>query len=277
MADIVSIHATSHTPVMINFPDAIPDDDRNRIFATFREVGQSILEADPDVVVVVSDDHMHNFFLDNLPAVCIGAANTYETPVEHWLKLDRQKLRGDAQLGSYLIRQALDHDFDPAFSMELTLDHATLAPLHLAGLAQRVSVVPVMINCVQPPLPSMRRALQWGQFLGRALRSYPGCQRVAVLATGGLSHDIATPRMGLVNDGFDREFLRRLAAGDDSALLAYATEHVNEAGNGAEEVRTWLMAHGAALGGQFEALYYQPIPNWYTGIGLGRWLTGASA
>jgi aromatic ring-opening dioxygenase catalytic subunit (LigB family) len=275
MAEIVSIHATSHTPVMINFPDAIPDDDRERIFAKFREVGESILKADPEVVVVISDDHMHNFFLDNLPALCIGAASAYETPVEHWLKLDRQKLRGDAQLGSHLIRQALDQDFDPAFSMDLTLDHATLAPLHLTGLAQRVSVVPVIINCVQPPLPSMRRALQWGRFLGHALRSYPGCQRVSVLATGGLSHDIATPRMGLVNDHFDREFLRLLEVRDDEALLAYASAHVNEAGNGAEEVRTWLMAHGAALGGRFEPLYYKPIPNWYTGIGLGRWDTGA--
>mgnify|MGYP006206331935 CR=1 FL=1 len=55
MADIVSIHATSHTPVMINFPGAIPDEDRERIFAGFRQVGEEIRQARPDAVVVVGD------------------------------------------------------------------------------------------------------------------------------------------------------------------------------------------------------------------------------
>ncbi|MDB5967284.1 MAG: Protocatechuate 4,5-dioxygenase beta chain [Polaromonas sp.] len=277
MADIVAIHATSHTPVMINFPDAIPDADREQIFAAFRQVGREILAARPDAVVVISDDHVHNFFLNNFPAVCIGAAASYKTPVEHWLKVDRQSLRGDTRLGAHLLHEALDNGFDPAFSMDLTLDHGALTPLHLAGVAADVVVVPLLVNCVQPPLPPMKRALQWGKFLGRALRDYTGCERVAVLATGGLSHDIATPRMGMVNEAFDREFMRLLAEGSEEALVRHATEHVNEAGNGAEEVRTWLMAHGAAMGGAFEPVYYKPVPAWYTGIGLGRWRTGAAA
>lgn len=225
----------------------------------------------PDVVVVISDDHIHNFFFNNFPAVCIGAAESYDTPAEHWLKLDRQTLKGDARLGGYLLEQALDSGFDPSFSMELKLDHGTLAPMHLAGVAQDFAIVPLLVNCVQPPLPPMKRALQWGEFLGKALRAYDGCERVAILATGGISHDIATPRMGMVNESFDLEFMRLLSAGNDDELVRYATDHVNEAGNGAEEIRTWLMAHGAAGGGRFETLYYKAVSNWYTGIGLGRW------
>jgi hypothetical protein len=80
--------------------------------------------------------------------------------------------------------------------------------------------------------------------------------------------------MGLVNEFFDREFLRLLATVDNESLLDFATKHVNEAGNGAEEIRTWLIAHGAALGSQFETVYYKPVSNWYTGIGLGKWQTG---
>ena len=272
MAEIVAIHAVSHTPVMINFPSAIPDEDREKIFASFKRVGEEIVNAKPDVVVVISDDHIHNFFLNNLPAFCIGAAESYEAPAEHWLKLDRQTLRGDARLGGYLLEQALESGFDPAFSMELKLDHGTLAPLCLAGVAQSFAIVPLLVNCVQPPLPTMKRALQWGIFLGQALRAYQGCERVAILATGGISHDVATPRMGMVNEAFDQEFMRLLAQGKNEALVSYATDHVNEAGNGAEEIRTWLMAHGAAGGAKFEALYYKAVPNWYTGIGLGRWL-----
>ena len=83
--------------------------------------------------------------------------------------------------------------------------------------------------------------------------------------------------MGAVNEAFDREFMRLLGAGDDDALVCYATEHVNEAGNGAEEIRTWLMAHGAAGDAAFEPVYYKAVSNWYTGIGLARWRLGPAA
>lgn len=279
MAEIVSIHATSHTPVMVNFADAIPAQDRDTIFAAFRQVGQEILAARPDAVIVVSDDHVHNFFMNNFPAFCIGTADSYRTPVEHWLKVDKQVLRGDAALGAHLLGEALQGGFDPAFSMDLTLDHGVITPLHLADVASDAAVVPLLVNCVQPPLPPMSRALQWGQLLGQAVASYTGCERIAILATGGISHDIATPRMGMVNETFDREFLRLLGAGDDEALVRYAAAHVNEAGNGAEEIRTWLVAHGAAraCGARFEPVFYQAVANWYTGIGLARWARGAAA
>lgn len=275
MAEIVGVFATSHTPVMLNFPDAISEQDRGDIFSAFKAFGDELRAARPDAVIVISDDHVHNFFLDNLPAFCIGATDAYPSPVEHWLKAEKRVLKGDKELGAYLLIEALQAGFDPAFSMELTLDHGVLTPLQLAGIAGEVSIVPILINCVQPPLPTMRRALQWGQFLGEALRRYPENIRIAVVATGGLSHDISTPRMGMVNEQFDRTFLSLLSGQDNDALIDYATDHVDEAGNGAEEVRTWLMAHGAA-NGRFEEIYYKPMPAWYTGIGLGRWTMGAA-
>jgi aromatic ring-opening dioxygenase catalytic subunit (LigB family) len=275
MAELVGLFAASHTPVMLNFPGAIPDDDRETIFDAFKSLGVRIRECRPQTVIVVSDDHVHNFFLDNFPAFCIGAAADYATPVEHWLKVDRQRLAGDADFGAHLLGEALQQGFDPSFSMQLTLDHGVLTPLHLAGVASQVRVVPLLINCVQPPLPTMKRAWQWGRLVADAVKSYRGCERIALVATGGISHDIATPRMGFVNEVFDREFLRLLAAGTDEAgveaLLHHATEHVDEAGNGAEEIRTWLLAHGAARGAAFQPLYYKAVANWYTGIGLGSW------
>ena len=133
MAELVGVFAASHTPVMLNFPGAIPDDDREAIFAAFKSVGDELRRAEPDTVVVISDDHLHNFFLDNFPAFCIGAAASYVTPVEHWLKVDRQTLQGDAALGAHLLGEALQSGFDPSFSMDLTLDHGVLTPLHLAS------------------------------------------------------------------------------------------------------------------------------------------------
>lgn len=275
MAKLVSVHAVSHVPSMVNFPGAIGDEDRYEIYDAFKLVGREILAARPDVVIVVSDDHVHNFFLDNLPAFCIGAADRYPTPVEHWLKVDKAVLPGDAALGAHLLGEALQNDFDPALSMNLTLDHGTIVPLVLAGMEGATPVVPVLVNCVQPPLPTMRRCLQLGKAIGTALRSYQGVQRVALLATGGISHDVATPRMGMVNETFDRAFLAHLVGGDDAALTGYAADHVNEAGNGAEEIRNWLVAHGAAHGARAETILYKPMPAWFTGIGLVRWRVDA--
>jgi aromatic ring-opening dioxygenase catalytic subunit (LigB family) len=274
VAEIVGIYAASHTPVMLNFPELIAPQDLAEVQAGFVELGRRIAQARPQAVVVVSDDHVHNFFLDNLPAFCIGAADGYKTPIEAWLKAEKRVLPGDAALGAYLLGEALEAGFDPALSMNLTLDHGTLTPLELAGVGREIPVAPVLINCVQPPFPTMRRCLQLGRFLGEALRAYPGLERVAILATGGLSHDVGTPRMGLVNEDFDRTFLRLLAGDDDDALLAYARDRVNEAGNGAEEVRMWLVAHGAArsVGRRgFDVLYYKGLADWYAGIGLAEW------
>ena len=83
--------------------------------------------------------------------------------------------------------------------------------------------------------------------------------------------------MGLLNEAFDRTFMSLLGGDDDAALVRYATDHVNEAGNGAEEIRTWLVAHGAAqaLNARFEPVYYKGVASWYTGIGLGRWTSKA--
>jgi aromatic ring-opening dioxygenase catalytic subunit (LigB family) len=271
MAELVGVFATSHTPVMLNFPDAIPADDRENIYRNFRQLGAALAATRPQTVIVVSDDHLHNFFLDNFPAFCIGAADRYRTPAEHWLKAEKQELKGDSLVGAHLLGEALRSGFDPSFSMQLTLDHGVITPLLLGGIAQQVSIVPLLINCVQPPFPTMQRCLDWGKFLRSAIHSCTHVERIAILATGGLSHDVATPRMGIINEAFDHEFLRLLSGGDDAALVKHATDNVGAAGNGTEEIRNWLVGHGAAGGARFETQYYKAMTNWYTGIGLGCW------
>jgi hypothetical protein len=119
-------------------------------------------------------------------------------------------------------------------------------------------------------MPSMSRCLAFGRALGEAIRSWPTEANVAVLATGGISHDVGTPRMGMLNEQFDREFLRLLESADTESLVEFAASNVDQAGNGAEEVRSWLIAHGIA-GGHFTTAHYQGVPEWYTGIALGEW------
>ena len=123
----------------------------------------------------------------------------------------------------------------------------------------------------------MRRCLQWGTFLGKALREYDGVDRIAVLGTGGLSHDIGTPNMGAVDEAFDREVLRLLAQPDTAALVRYAQDNAAAAGNGAEEVRNWIVTRGVAGDAPLDVLFYESIPNWYVGISIAEWRVGAEA
>ena len=277
MAEIVGVFAASHTPVMLNFPHHLQPETLARVNAGFGELGRRIAAAKPQAVVVVSDDHLHNFFLDNLPAFAIGAAEGYDSPIEAWLKAEKRVLPGDPKLGAHLVGEAMQAGFDPALSMRLTLDHGTLTPLELAGLERSTPIVPVLVNCTQPPLPTMKRCLDLGRFIGATLRAYEGLDRVAVLGTGGLSHDVGTPRMGMVNETFDRTFLELLKSGDEKALVDYSENHVNEAGNGAEEIRMWLVAHGVAEGasGDLDLIYYEALPECYCGIGVAEWTAPA--
>lgn len=272
MAEIVGVFAASHTPVMTNMPDAPETEHRDAAFAQFRRVGEEIDALQPDVLVLVSDDHLHNFFLDNFPAFCIGAAETYDSPMERWLKVERRTLTGHPGLGAHLLREVMGAGFDPAFSLELTLDHGMVTPLELAGGLGGRPIVPILVNAVQPPLPDMMRCIRFGEALGDAIRTYAGVDRVAVLATGGLSHDVGTPRMGMLNEAFDTGFLDRLAQGDPERLAAFCRDTVHEAGNGTEEVRNWLVAHGVAGCEGFRPYYYRAMSEWYTGIALGRWV-----
>lgn len=271
MAELVGVYAVSHTPVMTNAADSAPAGVRSDAFGQFERVGSEIGALDPDAIVIVSDDHLHNFYLDNLPAFCVGIASQYPSPVEGWLKIAKQILPGDHELGAHILREVMGEGFDPAVSMELTLDHGMMTPLDLAGMAGAHPVVPILVNAVQPPLPSMRRCVALGQALRKAIESYHDGKRIVLLATGGLSHDVGTPRMGQLNEQFDRNFLQELETGERFGAADYATAAVGSAGNGAEEVRNWLIAQGAADFEPFETYYYSPVAPWYTGIGLGRW------
>jgi aromatic ring-opening dioxygenase catalytic subunit (LigB family) len=270
MAKLTGIYTASHTPVMLNFPDRIPAPLRNEIFDAYKAMGDDFESGNPDLLLVLSNDHLHNFFLDNFPAFCIGCAESYESPIEHWLHAKRRTFAGDQKFGSFLLQRALEHNFDPAFSMDMVLDHGSLTPLELAGLDPSLPVVPVLINCVRPPMPTMRRCYDLGVFIGKAIAEYSDVERVAVLATGGISHDIGTPRQGIVNEEFDQKFLGLLEAGDVDSTIEYASNNVHTAGNGCEEIRMWFAALGIAAGAPYSRNYYRAVHDWYTGIGIGH-------
>ena len=123
-----------------------------------------------------------------------------------------------------MLQTALDNDFDPTLSHRLTLDHGTCIPLWRVGVDPELPLVPILVNDLEAPMPSIRRCLAWGRLLRRAIESYPEPLRVAVLGTGGLSHSIGETTMGWIDETFDHACIDAFARGEERQLDAFLTE-----------------------------------------------------
>jgi aromatic ring-opening dioxygenase catalytic subunit (LigB family) len=272
MGTFAGSFAASHGPIIVRDWDKLPASLQERLTRDFREVGRRIAEAKADVLVVISPDHWVNFFLNNLPTVCIGVGAENDGPPEPFMAaFPYRTLPGDPEFAQHLMRSALDHGFDPSASYRLTLDHGFCIPLWLSALPALPRIVPVIINALQEPMPTIERSLQLGRMIAAAVESYPSDVRVAVLGTGGLSHSIGEPTMGDVDEHFDRVALEALRGHDDRHVAATISDALTTAGNGSHEVRCWVVAHGAAGRSNFDLIDYIPSPEVYVGCAFGSW------
>jgi aromatic ring-opening dioxygenase catalytic subunit (LigB family) len=273
MAKFVGAFAASHGPLLVRDWDIIAPDRRDRITAAFRALGRRVVESRVDVLVLVAPDHWVNFFLDNMPNVCIGIGAAHAGPPEPFMKAFPHRLEGAPEFANHILRTALESDFEPSVSHRLTLDHGACIPLWRMELPELPRLVPFIVNVIEPPMPNVNRCLAWGRLLARAVESYPEDLRIGLLATGGLSHSIGEPTMGAIDERFDREFLRLLASADEPALVEFLAAELPRAGNGTDEVRNWLVAHGMAGGRGFDLISYMATPEVYVGCGWGAWRT----
>jgi aromatic ring-opening dioxygenase catalytic subunit (LigB family) len=252
---------------MTAWTEAAPKEQSERFLGSYRQLGERLAACRPDVIVALTVEHWANFFLNGMPAFCIGRADHYDGPVEEWLKIPKARVPGEAKLAGELIDACLDGGFDPAFSDELLLDHATFLPLHFLNPGLAIPIVPIIINTLTPPMPSPQRCFALGQLLGTTLQCQP--RRAAMLATGGLSHWPGEAKHGKINIPFDRKFLDILIGGNRVKLTEYTHEEINaEAGSGGHEIRTWIALAGAVGGWKAELLAYEPVVPWATGCGL---------
>jgi aromatic ring-opening dioxygenase catalytic subunit (LigB family) len=276
MASLVGVFAASHGPLIARDWDKMAPALREQFKARFSALGARFEACNPDILVEISPDHWANFFLDNLPSLCIGVGETHDGPPEPFLRdFPWQEMPGHPGLGKHILETALKEDFEPSVSHHLMLDHGFCIPLLRMGLKRLPAIVPIIVNSLEPPMMSIRRCLAWGRLLRRTIDSYPERLRVAILATGGLSHSIGEPTMGAIDERFDHECLRLFASGHDGPLADYLERTLPVTGNGAHEVRNWVIAHAAAGSRGFELVAYDPVPEVYVGCGYAAWKVAA--
>lgn len=264
---IVFAGAASHAPGMTAWTEAAPKEQADNFLGNYRRLGERLAASKPDTIVALTVEHWANFFLNSMPTFCVGRAAHYDGPIEEWLRIPKARVPGDARLAAEIIDACLDGGFDPTFSDELLFDHATFLPLHFLNPGMALPVVPFIVNTLTPPMPTAKRCFALGQFLGKVLEQHP--KRIAVIATGGLSHWPGEAQHGKINVPFDKKFLETLISGDRTKLTEYTHEEINvEAGSGGHEIRTWIALAGAVPDWQAELLAYEPVVPWATGCAL---------
>lgn len=246
----------SHAPGIVGRAHLVKNTGkRDEFYAALDEQRRQIEATGAEILMVIAAEHFANFFMNNMPAYCVGIGERYEGPIEDpgWLGIERQEIPGAPEAGRRLVGRIMS-TIDVAYSEEWKFDHGIMVPLHFLTPRYDLPVIPVNINCQGPPLTPLHRAWAFGEAVRLACDSVP--EKIAVVGTGGISHWPATPDSGKINEAWDRDFLDRLMRQDREALLSYTDEDTyREAGQGGFEIRT-LLAAAAAAGGQGTLRFY---------------------
>ncbi len=212
MADIVAAFGVTHAVIMIRTWERASRAHRDAVRAGYDEVARRLRAAQPDVVLMVGGDHFQSFFLDNMPAFCLGVDGRCVGQGDGGLP--RYDLAVHAGLAHGLLTGLIDEGFDLAFARSLPADHAFMTPVHMIFPQADLPIVPLFQNCTAPPLPTVARCLALGGAIRRVLAGIEPDLRVALIGTGGLSH--AVPLVDwrtLGDDPVGRDWLAFMSAG----------------------------------------------------------------
>jgi len=227
-----------------------------------RRMGDDMLAARPDALIVVADDHLNVFSFDAVPALCVRIGRTVDRMVQaDAIEFDRaldglpERYPLHEDLANRILEQGIEDGFDLAASWSAPLDHAFLSPVStLCGDRPVPPLVPFWVNCFVAPQPTARRCLAAGQLLARVVAAGPW--DAALIATGGLSHfpELSLARVGQSDPAFDRKLIGWLEAGDVKPLRALTAKELHESGS--HELLNWLVLIGAVGPARARARFY---------------------
>ncbi len=263
--------ATVHFPYMTAWPERASAADREATRMGFARIREAFEQAGIHTLVVLTSEHIVNLQPRMAPAFVVGTGRAHAAFPEPHFQLNPVTRPGAPDIATHLVRHLYDVGFDPAHSSQLQLDHGTTLPLQQIGIPDTMRVVPLLINTLFPPLPTLARCRALGEAVAQALSQEPG---VAVLATGGISHTVGAPGMERNDTDFDRAFVTALAEGDLTAATAYDDRRLDALGNGTHEIRSWIAAAAAAGSARAEVLTsIEFAEGWSTGVHQMLWRT----
>ena len=275
MAQIVAAMAMTHAPGMTGWFTQAPKDHQELTLRATAALRQRLVAARPDVVIMFSNDHLLNWPMNNTPEYTVGVGDEHVGPADwfdEWLAMEKYHVPGYSPLARFIVNESARRGLALAHLRDMQFDDGISVPTHYLNPDGKFRLIPVTMNCTVPPIPRPERAYAVGEILRDVIRAYEGSERVAVVATGGLSHEPGGPRYFWVDEEFDRWFLAMLEKGDHEALLRECTlERMEAAGSGGTaELNAWILVL-ACTTGPAEVLGYVPAVAWRTGTGMVVW------
>ncbi len=254
MAKIIGGIGVSHSPTIGFAYDTHKQDDPvwAPIFEGFEPVRNWFKKNQPDALVYIFNDHITSFFFDHYSPFVLGIDKEYAVADEGGGARALPAVPGNPKLAQHIAFSLVSEEFDMSFFQDKPLDHGFFSPMSV--LLERnqdqwpTTIVPLQVGVLQFPIPSAARCYKLGQALRRAIESYPEDIKVAVVSTGGLSHQVHGERAGFLNEEWDRRFLETIA--HDPARLADMThaEYAELGGLEGAEIIMWLIMRGALSG-----------------------------
>lgn len=242
----------------------------------------AIADARPDLVIIVGDDQGELFPRSCMPALAVFKGEELimyprlevEDALPEWRVLAATGYAMDAahrfpcerNFATRLIEHLTDDGFD------LTAVDAVPSPHergfgHAYGFVIKrlyggvaIPTVPLLLNTYFPPnVPTSRRCFQIGKAIAAAVKAIPGGKRVAIVASGGLSHFVT-------EEDLDRSFINALETADSDFLRAIPREALR---SGTSEILNWVVVAGAVQHLQFNLVDYVAVRRTAAGTGIG--------
>lgn len=273
MGTIVAGIGTSHVPSIGGAYDRGKQDNPawKPLFDAYGPVREWLTDLKIDVAIMVYNDHGADFFFDKYPTFAVGAAEHYAIADEGFGVRPLPTIPGDLAFSQHLCRSLVYDEFDITVCQEMRVEHGFLVPMHLCfehtADSWPVASVPIAVNVLQHPLPTARRCYRLGQAIRRAVESYPRDLRVAIIGTGGMSHQLTGENFGQMHRDNDLDFLDRIERDPESLTGLTHQTLMERFGVEGIELIMWLVMRGALSDGvrRIHRNYYAPMT---TGMGL---------
>ncbi len=248
--------------------------------AAIAKLARVFAETAPDLVVIVGNDHMEMFDESTVPAFSVfwgdelinnpwSAEREAKAAIGTLIAVPGHIPPGGAHypcapaLGRHIIESLIAQSFDVAAMKRLPGEETP----HAFGFVYRqimgdrlLPCVPLALNTYYPPnQPTIRRAYDFGKALARAIETWPGAERIALIASGGLSHFV-------IDESIDQTFIEAMRSRRIDALAALGEATFQ---SGTSEIKNWVPVAGAMaeLGFDFTLVDYVPCYRSIAGTG----------
>jgi hypothetical protein len=241
-------------------------------------LADSVAAAKPDILVIMGDDQHESFLDDNMPSIAIyhgknvndapgggAGGGMFQDVVVGKVPPEKLTQPTDDELGQYLIETMIANEFDVARTNSLqrregAIGHAFYYVYRRLMDNAPVPSVPIMVNTYFPPnAPTAMRCYKFGKALRKAIEDWDSDKRVALFASGGLSHTVIEEDFDqIILDGLMNDDVKKLTDHDDLRFRA-----------GTSEIKNWIALAGAMSGTSLRPNVVDYVPCYRTEAGNG--------